>query len=88
MKLQPSRGSNRPSERGQVSPLVWLVERVRVVCGVTGVHFGSAVAGQQRSEGFVHQRRIWLPGRLAGALEEACVHCRAEACATHATIMP
>src|SRR6476619_7839713 len=46
------------------------------------------MAGQQRSEGFVHQRRVWLPGRPAGALEEACVHGRAQACATHATIMP
>jgi hypothetical protein len=53
-----SRRAGSREERGEVSPLVGLLERVRVVRGVGGIDRGRALPRQQGGKRLTDERRV------------------------------
>jgi hypothetical protein len=59
------------AERGEVTPIVGLVNRMSVVRRVGGVDLSGAMSGEKRSEGFIEQGGIVAVGaQSSGLLEE------------------
>ena len=77
------------SKRGQIAPLIRLVEWVLVVRGITVVHLGGAVSSKQRFEGGVDQRSVSsAQSRTSSLFQEICVYGCAQTYAHHAIMMP
>jgi hypothetical protein len=67
--VRSRRAGSRPKRR-KVSPLVGLVERVRVVCGVGSIDLGCALPRQEGGQRFIDKRRIRKAGADASRARE------------------
>src|SRR5437588_2748920 len=86
---EESRGRRRLAERGEVAPLVRLIERMVVVGGVRRVKRRPTMPSEQRCERFVEKSCVGEPRtELSRAGYEPLVHGRTHPDPCHATIMP
>ncbi len=92
-QISPRRGWSRSrrgfAERSQVTPLILVVERHRVVRGVASVDFSHALARDEGLERGVQQRGIvQIAACRAGARKEVLIHRGAHTSTRHAISMP
>jgi hypothetical protein len=84
-----SRSRGNPPKRGEIAPLIPLVERVIVIGRVACIDRRGAVPPRQRLKGFIDERGVTGAGAESpSAVEQLLIHSRAQACASHAMSMP
>lgn len=85
-----SRRRGRTSERGEIAPVVFAVDRVSFVRScIGGVDLGSLVAREERCQRLIDELGIGGSSvESASIVEEGAVNRRADPGACHATIVP
>ena len=85
-----SRRRGRTSERGEIAPLVFAVDRVSFVRSfIRGVNFGRSVAIEECCQCLIDEFGIGGSSvEPASVVEEGAVNGRTDPGASHATIMP
>jgi len=84
-----SRRAGSGAERREVSPLIDLVERVRVVSRISSIDLDLAMPGQQRRKRLVDQRRVCeARTRPARAVKQLPVNSGTDPHTVHAIIVP
>jgi hypothetical protein len=84
-----SRSRGNPPERGEIAPLIPLVERVFVIGRVACIDRRGAVTPQQRAKGFIDERGVTGAGAESpSTVEQLLIDSCAQSCASHAMSMP
>jgi hypothetical protein len=84
-----SRSRGNPPERGEIAPLIPLVERVFVIGRVACIDRRGAVSPQQRFKGFIDERGVTGAGAESpSTVEQPLIDSCAQSCASHAMSMP